>query len=63
MDAGKALPPLPRVGLQLGLPEGFEQFKWYGRGPHENYVDRKASADIGIHHVHHLCGRFLIGHL
>jgi hypothetical protein len=45
----KGLPPLPRVGLQLALPEGFEQFKWYGRGPHENYSDRQESAHVGVY--------------
>jgi beta-galactosidase len=27
------LPPLPRLGLTLSLPEGFENFTWLGRGP------------------------------
>jgi beta-galactosidase len=43
------LPPLPRLGLQLVLPGGYERFTWYGRGPHESYPDRKESAAIGIY--------------
>jgi hypothetical protein len=43
------LPFLPRLGFQLTLPEGYEQFTWYGRGPHENYSDRNAGAPIGIY--------------
>ena len=44
------LPPsLPRIGLQLILPEGFENVMWYGRGPHENYWDRKEGAQIGVY--------------
>jgi beta-galactosidase/beta-glucuronidase len=43
------LPELPRLGLQLTLPGEFERFTWYGRGPHENYVDRKDSAKVGIY--------------
>jgi len=43
------LPILPRIGLQMLLPEGYERFSWYGRGPHENYVDRKESAAVGIY--------------
>jgi beta-galactosidase len=43
------LPPLPRVGLTMALPGGFEQFAWYGRGPHESYVDRKAGAAVGCY--------------
>jgi beta-galactosidase/beta-glucuronidase len=43
------LPHLPRVGLQLALPGGYETFTWYGRGPHESYVDRKAGAQVGVY--------------
>ncbi|MBL7201100.1 MAG: DUF4981 domain-containing protein [Anaerolineae bacterium] len=46
--ASDDLPPLPRVGLTMTLPGGFERFTWYGRGPHENYIDRNASADVGL---------------
>jgi beta-galactosidase len=44
-----ALPFLPRIGLQVQLPEGFEQLAWYGRGPHETYVDRKEGAQVGVY--------------
>jgi hypothetical protein len=43
---GEELPDLLRVGLTMMLPEGFDQLAWYGRGPHENYADRKTSARI-----------------
>jgi beta-galactosidase len=38
---------LPRVGLKLALAGDIEQVNWYGRGPHENYPDRKTSALLG----------------
>ena len=38
-----------RLGLQMELKEGFDKIKYYGRGPHENYIDRIASADIGLY--------------
>jgi beta-galactosidase len=41
------LPDLPRVGLRLTLPRGFDQVTWLGRGPHETYVDRKTGAPVG----------------
>ena len=44
----ESLPPIPRVGLELHLPEGFEQLAWYGLGPHECYVDRKESGRVGL---------------
>jgi beta-galactosidase/beta-glucuronidase len=43
------LPDLPKVGLQLTLPGDFDWMQWYGRGPHENYPDRKESALVGIY--------------
>ncbi|MDC7233458.1 MAG: beta-galactosidase small subunit [Spirochaetales bacterium] len=42
-------PTLPRIGVRLPLKEGFENLKWYGRGPHENYIDRDISAFLGIY--------------
>lgn len=51
VDANFTLPSnsaiVHRLGLQLVLPEGFENVEWYGRGSHENYPDRKRSAYFG----------------
>ncbi len=47
VSADTRLPHLPRVGMEMVLPAGFEKLVWYGRGPHENYLDRKLSADVG----------------
>jgi beta-galactosidase len=33
--------------MQFALPGKFDRVAWYGRGPHENYSDRKTSAPIG----------------
>ena len=41
------LPELPRFGMRLVLPKGYEQVNYYGRGPLENYPDRKTSQFIG----------------
>ncbi|RAJ08262.1 beta-galactosidase [Chitinophaga skermanii] len=38
-----------RLGLRMFLEEGLEEVTWYGRGPHENYIDRKSSAFVGIY--------------
>lgn len=40
--------PLPRVGARLLLTQKPPSVAWVGRGPHENYPDRKQSADLGI---------------
>ncbi|MFE5320560.1 glycoside hydrolase family 2 TIM barrel-domain containing protein [Paenibacillus sp. NPDC056579] len=45
----EGLPPLPRLGLEMILPEGFDQFSWFGLGPHECYIDRKESGKLGIY--------------
>ncbi|RMG24349.1 MAG: DUF4981 domain-containing protein, partial [Bacteroidetes bacterium] len=44
------LPEIPRVGMMLQLPDEFEEIEWLGRGPHENYWDRKSSAFVGHYH-------------
>ena len=40
------LPDLPRLGLTVALVPGFENLSWLGRGPQENYCDRKAGAHV-----------------
>ena len=44
-----AIPEIPRMGMQMQLPEEFANLKWFGRGPHENYADRKTSAYVGVY--------------
>ena len=41
---GKDLPELPRYGMQMTLSDGFDALSWYGRGPYENYWDRKTGS-------------------
>ncbi|MCW5549831.1 MAG: DUF4981 domain-containing protein [Opitutaceae bacterium] len=45
----RALPELPRVGVNLVLPPVLEQLEWFGNGPLENYADRKRSALVARH--------------
>ncbi len=40
---------LPRVGLKWFLNQSLENVKWSGRGPFENYPDRKTGAKIGLY--------------
>jgi len=49
MPGKKELPELLRFGIQMRMPRDFEYVQWYGRGPHENYWDRKTSAFIGLY--------------
>lgn len=48
-DSSKKVEMLPRFGMQWVLPQGFESVEYYGRGPHENYIDRNFSAHLGIY--------------
>lgn len=41
------LPEMPRFGLLFTLPPEFDYFSYYGRGPLENYSDRKLSNFVG----------------
>ncbi|WP_294081602.1 glycoside hydrolase family 2 TIM barrel-domain containing protein [Proteiniphilum sp. UBA5384] len=42
------LPEIMRFGMLMILPEEYAQFRWYGRGPWENYVDRNTDTFMGI---------------
>ncbi|HWH72281.1 MAG TPA: discoidin domain-containing protein, partial [Candidatus Sulfotelmatobacter sp.] len=41
--------PLARVGVRLLLEPKLDQFAFLGRGPMENYADRKRGSDIGLY--------------
>ena len=43
------LPLMPKFGMRMRLPADDMQIKYYGRGPWENYPDRKRSAFLGIY--------------
>jgi len=43
------LPNIPKVGMQLGVNQSFSTIDWYGRGPFENYIDKRTSADVGLY--------------
>ena len=41
------IPLLPKFGMRMRIPADYSQIRYYGRGPWENYPDRKRSAFIG----------------
>ena len=43
------LPHMPRFGMRFELPAEVENVKWYGRGPWENYTDRKTGALLDVY--------------
>ncbi|MDB4500706.1 DUF4981 domain-containing protein [Akkermansiaceae bacterium] len=38
---------IPRLGMQCTVPKSYNQVSWFGNGPHETYIDRKAGAWVG----------------
>ena len=42
-------PMLMRFGMQMDISRRFDNLNWYGRGPWENYIDRKNSALINTY--------------
>ena len=48
-DRGRlTMPQLLRYGMQMQMPKEFTQIEYYGKGPHENYVDRANSQNLGV---------------
>ena len=48
-DKEAKISQLPRYGMQLQMPKQYDEVKYYGRGPVENYCDRNSSEFIGIY--------------
>ena len=44
---GTDRPVMPKFGMRMRLPANFTNIEYYGRGPWENYPDRKRSAFLG----------------
>lgn len=49
IDSNHADMVLPRIGYEMQLPDELSNYTYYGRGPENNYGDRKAGQDIGLY--------------
>ena len=49
VPGNKALPEMPRLGMRMILPAEYDVMTWLGRGPQENYADRKTGYPIGLY--------------
>ncbi|WDF81365.1 glycoside hydrolase family 2 TIM barrel-domain containing protein [Mucilaginibacter sp. KACC 22773] len=49
LAADKNLPDLPKVGMQMGILRADSNIAYYGRGPYENYTDRRTGSEAGIY--------------
>ena len=50
ISANRSNVVLPRIGYSMVLPSGLDEFDYYGRGPINNYPDRKTSQFVGWYH-------------
>jgi beta-galactosidase len=49
IPGSRSLPEIPEVGMLLELPVQYNHVTWYGRGPEENYWDRKLGSNVGVY--------------
>lgn len=63
-DSGKLseAPDLFRFGMKLAMPGDFSTLDFYGRGPWDNYCDRKSSAVVG-HYVQKVQEQYWYGYV
>ena len=45
------LPLIPKFGMRMRIPADMTNIEYYGRGPWENYPDRKRSAFLGLYQM------------
>lgn len=45
----ESLPEIPEVSMIFPLKKDYDRLEYLGKGPHENYIDRNRSADIGVY--------------
>jgi beta-galactosidase len=50
-SAGKDMPDIPRLGMQMTISDEYDLMEWYGLGPHETYWDRLRGAKTGIYSI------------
>ena len=48
-NSSKEVPMMFKFGMQMVLPKEYNKMEWYGRGPSENYWDRKDAAFVGLY--------------
>ena len=46
---GADVPEMLRFGMVMNLPYEMDKSQWFGRGPVENYSDRKYSQNVGVY--------------
>lgn len=47
--SGVQIPDMFRFGMKFKMPDDYQNIHYYGRGPGENYSDRKSGTDIALY--------------
>ena len=48
-EKGAKVSNIFRFGMKMVMPKSFENISYYGRGPVENYIDRKWATELGVY--------------
>lgn len=49
LNPADGMPDMPRMGLQTRIPAAMDTWTFFGKGPHENYIDREKSARYDLY--------------
>lgn len=47
--ANSAVGDIARVGMKMSVPQKYQNVTYYGRGPEDNYIDRRTGSKIGVY--------------
>ena len=50
-QTSQAIPVMPKFGMRMRLPSTYQDLRYYGRGPWENYPDRMGSAFLKMYEI------------
>ncbi|EAR01320.1 glycoside hydrolase family 2 TIM barrel-domain containing protein [Maribacter sp. HTCC2170] len=49
LNSTEYMADVPRIGMRMQLPKQYDAMNYFGRGPWENYQDRRASAFVDLY--------------
>jgi beta-galactosidase len=49
LNVKQGLPNIPKVGMQIAINKNYTNVEYFGRGPMENYIDKRVGSDVGIY--------------
>jgi len=49
LNVKQGLPNIPKVGMQMAIDKNYTNVEFFGRGPMENYIDKRYGSDVGVY--------------